>query len=175
MSFPRALIPYMTRQTRASRLFLIAMGLFCLSGVATYLSFFYFRASERWVSHTQEVRAAVGDFEAAVNAAARARMGYLLSSSDSDVEAYRKAVEVIAPELKRLSTLTQDNPLQVGNVAQLTSMTASRLQTWDQAVALKQQGKAVDTTAILRQNLRLTEQSAELTEAIREEESQLLE
>jgi len=64
-----------SQKAKARTVFLAALGLLCLCAVGTYFSFSYFKESEAWVAHTQEVRGVVGDLEAALNNSARARIG----------------------------------------------------------------------------------------------------
>src|ERR671924_207369 len=110
--------------------FLAALGLLCLCAVGTYFSFSYFKDSASWVAHTQEVRAVVGDFEAALNRAARARMAYLISGEESDLSEYQTAGSEISKPMRRLRELTKDNPIQVDNCARLASETTARVQAW---------------------------------------------
>jgi len=164
----------MMQQARANRVFQFAIALLCVSGVATYLSFFYSRIGERWVTHTQEVRATVGDLEATVNEAGRARMGYLMSGVDSELGDYRSAVSRIPAVLLHLRELTQDNPAQVDNCARLDSLTTGRINTWQEEIRQRQAGAAIDYSAILAQNVPLASQYAAATGAVRAEESRLL-
>ena len=53
----------MTSRTRAKRAFVSAIVLLGICGIATYLSFSYLRASERWIAHSQKFGAAIGDVE----------------------------------------------------------------------------------------------------------------
>src|SRR4051794_3526263 len=117
----------MTSRTRAKRAFVSAIILLCICGIATYLSFSYLRGSERGVTHSQEVRAAVGDVESSVSIAARARMSYLIAGSDAELTAYRSAVSRIPGELTRLRILVRDNKLQLENFNQLETVTNARL------------------------------------------------
>ena len=125
--------------------FLPAIALLCVCGVATYLSFAYFAKSERWVSHTQEVRAAVGELEAKLNAAGRARTTYLLSGDEADLSEYRAAAPQVIERLQQLKKLAGDNAVQVENCAQLESTISTRLQAWEDSIAQKQQNKPVTT------------------------------
>src|ERR1051326_408682 len=92
----------MTSRTRANRAFVSAIILLGICGIATYISFSSLRASERWVSHSQEVRAAIGDVESSISSAARARMGYLTTGSDAELTAYRTGIARIPTEIGRL-------------------------------------------------------------------------
>src|SRR5258705_13370502 len=99
----------MTQQAKMRALFLSVIALLLLCATTTYLSFFYFRDGERWVTHTQEVRAAVGDTEAALAGAARARMNFLMSGSRDDLREFRTASSNSLDELKKFQDLTKDN------------------------------------------------------------------
>src|SRR5262249_13358170 len=103
----------MTPRKKASRVFLSAIGLLGVGAIATYVAFSYFIASERWVNHSQEVRAAVGEVEYSINSAARARMAFLTSNDGADLAAYREAVGRIPVETDHLQSLVTDNPGQV--------------------------------------------------------------
>jgi signal transduction histidine kinase len=151
------------------------MALLCVSAIASYVSFSYFRVGEQWVSHTQEVRAAVGDLEYAVNAAARARVGYLMSGAESDLAEFNAAVARIPAKLLHLRELTNDNPLQINNCAQLESLLATREQAWNDDIQRRQAGTTINLSDMLQQNVRLTADFAAGTEAIRSEEHRLLE
>ena len=163
----------MTR-IRASAVFVFAIVLLCVGAASTYLSFSFFRSSEHWISHTQEVRAAVGDFEAGLNRAARARMGFLTTGDDSQLNEYRAAAAGIPPLMRNLRQLAADNPFQLKNIVQLEFLTQTRLQQWDEVVALKQQGRPVDFADVVQSSMRISSDSAAVTESIRAEENRLL-
>jgi len=164
----------MTPRTRANRAFVSAIILLGICGIATYVSFSSMRASERWVAHSQEVRAAVGDLESSMSSAARARMSYLMSGSDAELTAYRAGIARIPTEITRLRWLVRDNKIQKDNCDQLEAVTKARLKEWETAVADKSQGKVVDVPQLLGQSLNLSSQSAAVGEAIRSEELKLL-
>ena len=164
----------MTSRTRANRAFVSAIILLGICGIATYISFSSLRASERWVSHSQEVRAAIGDVESSISSAARARMGYLTTGSDAELTAYRTGIARIPTEIGRLRWLVRDNRTQKDNCNQLETITNARLKEWEVAVADKSQGKQVDIAELLQQSLNLSSQSAAVGEAIRSEELKVL-
>ena len=164
----------MTPRTRANRAFVSAITLLCICAVATYISFNYLRASERWVTHSQEVRGAIGDVESSVSFAARGRMSYLISGSPADLTAYRNAVARIPKEIQALRALTRDNKVQQENLAELENITNARLKDWDIAVEAKSQGNVVDLADVMQQSLNLSSQSAVVGEAIRSQEMTLL-
>ena len=164
----------MTSRTRAKRAFVSAIILLCICGIASYLSFSYLRASERWVAHTQEVRGAIGDVESTISFTARARMSYLMSGSPADLTAYRNSVARVPGEISKLHSLTRDNKVQQENCDQLETVTNARLKDWDLAVAAKSEGKEVNLADVLQQSISLSSQGAVAGEAIRSEELRLL-
>src|SRR5919198_2062425 len=85
-----------SHKAKARTVFLAALGLLCLCAVGTYFSFSYFKDSAASVAHTQEVRAVLGDFEAALNRGARARMAYLISGEESDLSEYQTAASQLS-------------------------------------------------------------------------------
>lgn len=134
----------MTVSVKSKAVFLSAILLLCLCAAASYLSFYYFRASERWVSHTQEVRAATGDVEQAVNDASRERLNYLLRGDESALGRYRAAVAEANERMQVLQNLVRDNSVQSANASQLAQVTHDRLQTWEEALA-KNSGEKLST------------------------------
>jgi PAS domain S-box-containing protein len=164
----------MTPRTKARAVFLSALALLCLCGVAVYLSFVDFRESEHWVSHTQEVRAVLGDLEATVNAASRARMRYLISGDLSELAAYRAASRRVQTQMLTLQQLTRDNSVQIENCKRFETITNSRLQAWEELIVEKQQGASIEIPVVVQQNLDFATQGAAVAEQIRAEEVRLL-
>jgi len=142
--------------------------------VATYFSFSYLKKSDAWLVHTQEVRAAVGELEAALNHGARLRMSYLTTGDEADLAEFRTVVVQIQQQMKQLSELSKDNSVQVEHCKQLKALIADRIQAWEVSVAQKQEGKAVGLKALLRQSISQATLSAAATESIRAEEARLL-
>jgi PAS domain S-box-containing protein len=164
----------MTARARARAVFLAAIGLLFISGIATYLSFAYLSESQRWVTHTQEVRAALGDLESTLTATTRSRTSYLLSGEETDLKDYRQHVQTILQMAHRLCDLARDNPVQVQNCAELQTLTDKRIRAWEQSVIERERGKPLDYRALMRQYVELGEQYGNATSAIRSEEGRLL-
>lgn len=158
----------------AKAIFLSAIALLCSCAVATYFSFSYLKKSDAWLVHTQEVRAAVGELEAALNHGARLRMSYLTTGDEADLAEFRTVVVQIQQQMKQLSELSKDNSVQVEHCKQLKALIADRIQAWEVSVAQKQEGKAVGLKALLRQSISQATLSAAATESIRAEEARLL-
>ena len=164
----------MTQQEKMRALFLSVVALFGLCALTTYLSFLDFRAGERWVSHTQEVRSAVGDVEAAMNAAARSRVTYLMTGNQNDLNEYKAATLRTLQECEKLQRLTKDNPVQQAKSAQLQAAIKERQRVAEEAISAKQQGRTVDIAQVLPQNVALAAKTAAVADDVREEESRLL-
>jgi len=163
-----------TAVTRANRTFLWTIGMLVVSSVAIYLSFSYFRASEKWVAHTLEVRAALGDLESALGSAGRARVAFIISGSPDDLNAYRASRSQIMARLQHLHLLVQDNPVQVANWVRMEALTHTRLQAWESAIQEREDGKPVDYARLMQENVHFASDSAAITGSIREEEEHLL-
>jgi len=164
----------MTPPAKARPIFLSAIIFLCLFVAATFLSFYYFRRSERWVSHTQEVRAVVGELDSTLNYAARARMNYILSGNSDDLKDFRATLALLPQRLAYLRQLTNDNALQHQRADQVEAIVQKRLQIWDDAISERQQGHTVDPAVLLTQNLQLSRQTAEAIDELRTEEGNLL-
>jgi PAS domain S-box-containing protein len=164
----------MASNIRARLIFLSAIAFLLLCGVGTFLSFIYFQRSEGGVTHTQEVRAAVGDFEAALNDTARVRTTYLITGDQLMLDAYNNGVRQLPTRLQHLRELTKDNPNQAKNCDRLASATKVRVEAWDTSILAKQRGEKLDLSVLTRTNLDLAANSASAAAAIREQEDQLL-
>jgi PAS domain S-box-containing protein len=163
----------MSQPAKARALFILAIALLGFCGFVTYLSFSYFRASERWVTHAQEIRALLGDLEATINDASRLRMSYVLSGDDSNLTQYQASVARVHERMQKLRALTGDNPAQRENCDRLESVTKARLETWQDSIAGKQR-QSLDLPGLLRQNLDSGTAGATAAEAIRVEETRIL-
>jgi len=164
----------MTQQAKKRVLFLSVIALLCVCAVTTYISFLFFGRGERSVSHTQEVRATLGDVEATLNRAARARINYLISGNPNELREYQNASSQVMDGMQTLQSLTRDNPVQHANCDRLESTTRERLKIWEEAVSAKQQGMTTDLAQTIAQNTDIAARSAAVAADIRAEEAQLL-
>jgi PAS domain S-box-containing protein len=164
----------MTLRAKARKVFVSAIALLGICAVATFFSFIYFRTGERLVSHTQEVRAVLGDMEATVSSAARAITGYLLSGDPRDADEYRTIQSHVLERMEDLQRLTADNPVQHKNCEELESLIRERLRNWDQQNAQKREGQAIDLSGIIARNVDLAQRSAAVANRIRTVEANLL-
>ncbi len=129
----------MSPRKKAQAAFASAVLLLVLSGLAAYVTIHRLLDSEKWVIHTLEVQAALGDVDSTFVQAARARSGYVISGADD----YRLQFEGVIPEISRkfesLHALTTDNSSQQKLCAQLKDILDSRVVQLQKSVALKEQ------------------------------------
>ena len=116
----------------------------------------------------------MGDVEAAMNAAARSRMIYLLTGNQNDLNEYKVATVRTLQECEKLQRLTKDNPVQEARTAQLQAAIEERQRVAEEAIVGKQQGHSVDLAQLLPQNVALAAKTAAVAEEVREEENRLL-
>ncbi|MGB7943777.1 MAG: CHASE3 domain-containing protein, partial [Terriglobales bacterium] len=102
----------MSPRKKAQAAFASALALLFLSGVATYFATTRLLESEKWVIHTHEVRAAIGDVDSALSRVGRARSGYVNSGTGDFLNQFEAAASEMPPSLQHLRELTQDNPKQ---------------------------------------------------------------
>ncbi len=117
----------MSPRKKAQAAFASALALLFLSGVATYFATTRLLESEKWVIHTHEVRAAIGDVDSALSRVGRARSGYVNSGTGDFLNQFEAAASEMPPSLQHLRVLTQDNPKQQFFCSRLEDATARRI------------------------------------------------
>jgi methyl-accepting chemotaxis protein len=166
----------MPPRKKAQAVFASAVILLCLSGLATYLTIVRLLESEKWVVHTHEVQAALGDVDSAVLNAGRACSGYVITGSTDFLSNFEIAAPRIYQSLLRLRELTKDNPQQRDLCTRLQEMTTRRVALFQQSIELKktapqdQQGQA----DISRRGLSIVSEIASTIQQMKDEEQSLL-
>src|SRR5215467_506545 len=117
----------MSPRKKAQTAFIAAGILLLLSGFATYLSITRLQQSTHLVIHTHQVKSALGDIDAAVLRAGRARLGYRTIGSEEYRQQFDMAVRDIPVALQHLCDLTRDNTTQRDLCARLTQITNRRM------------------------------------------------
>ena len=166
--------PQMITPAQAKPVFVSAIALLCLCAVASYMSFVYFRASERWVAHTQDVRVTTGEVDAAIGNAGRERMTYMLTGNPEALVRYQAETNHIRDRITVLKTMVSDNPQQSANVSELEQAVQVRLQVWEDSIARKQAGATIDPVQVMTQNFDLSRRCAEASARVQAEEGKLL-
>jgi signal transduction histidine kinase len=161
---------------KAQLTFASAVILLALSGLATYLTITRLLESEKWVIHTHEVQAALGDVDSAVLNAGRACSGYVITGSADFLSSFEAAAPTIDQTLQRLRRLTRDNPQQQELCSRLEEITARRVVLFREAIDLRtaapqdQVGQAV----ISRRGLPVVSEIAFTMQQMRDGEQRLL-
>jgi signal transduction histidine kinase len=127
----------MSPRKKAQAAFASAVLLLFLSGLAAYISINHLLKSEKWVIHTMEVQAAIGEIDSAYVRAGRARNGYVISGNGEFLRQFEEAAPEIAGKFQRLRDLTADNPRQQELNRQLDDVTSRRVGLLRQSIQLK--------------------------------------
>src|ERR1700731_3422658 len=99
----------MAPRKKAQVAFASAVAMLCLSGLATYVTIVRLMQSEKWVVHTYEVQAALGNVDSAVLNAERACSGYVVTGSGDFLSNFEATIPIIFLNLEHLRELTKDN------------------------------------------------------------------
>src|ERR1700722_10235476 len=127
----------MPPRTKAQVAFASAVVLLCLSGLAAYLTIVRLMESEKWVVHTYEVQAALGNVDSAVADAGRARSGYVITGGADILSDFESAAPQIHRALQHLRELTEDNAQQQKLCERLEQLTARSVALFRQSIELK--------------------------------------
>jgi signal transduction histidine kinase len=128
----------MPQRKKAQVAFASAVVLLFLSGLATYLTIIRLLESEKWVVHTLEVQAALGNIDSAVLSAGRACSGYVITGSPDFLSNFEVAAPRVDQALRSLRELTKDNPQQQELGLRLEDLTARRIALLRESIARKQ-------------------------------------
>lgn len=148
----------------------------CLSGLATYITIVRLMQSEKWVVHTHEVQAALGNVDASILNAERASSGYVITGSSDFLNHFEAAAPNVYQALQQLRELTKDNSQQQELSTRLEETTARRLALFRDSIELKKslpQNQAGQAD-ISRRSLPLASEIASTVEQMRAEEERLL-
>jgi signal transduction histidine kinase len=164
----------MSQRKKAQTAFASALMLLFLSGLATYFATARLLESEKWVIHTHEVRAAIGDIDSAVLRAERARSGYVISGTDDFLSQFEAAASEIPLSLQHLRELTQDNPKQQELCSRLEDAAADRIALLRESIQLQNGGNHGQAN-LARQAVPISSGITSIMQQMREEEQHLLE
>ncbi len=166
----------MSPRKKAQVAFTSALILLFLSGLAVYVSMLQLLKSERWVSHTREVQADIGEVESAAAHFGRSRMDYVATGNDLALKDFETAIAETDQELKDLKQASADNPGQQALCDALRTVTEQRIAIARQAVELKKSDPS-NTQAqdrLTRESIPLLNQTTSITRQLRSEEERLL-
>src|SRR5262249_6785835 len=156
--------------------FFIAICLLLVCAILVYSTVVNLAESERLVTHTHQVRELLGETESVIASAARARLSYVFSSDDQALAQYQRSVAHIPEVLSQLRHSTADNPNQQRHCGQLEALVSDRIHLWEKSVALKRSGLPASPgqPEMTRQSVAVADEIVAVTDAMRTEESKLL-
>jgi signal transduction histidine kinase len=168
--------PIMPGRKRAQLAFGSAVILLFLSGVATYLTIDRLLESEKWVVHTYEVQAALGNIDSAQLNAGRARSGYVITGSPDFLSNFEDAVPALYQALQHLRELTRDNPTQQQVCERLEASAGRRMALFRESIELKKSAPqdAQGQADISRRALPIASEINSTMQQMRDEERKLL-
>jgi signal transduction histidine kinase len=166
----------MSPRKNAQVAFASAMAVLLLSAVAAYVTIGRLEESQKWVAHTYQVQAGLGDVDAAVSKAARARNGYLNTANDALLGSFEPAIPEVRQKLDAVRELTEDNPTQQRFCTDLDTLTMQRISLFREAIALKKSApqSAAGQSDIAARDLAVAFQRASVMQQMRDEEDRLL-
>jgi signal transduction histidine kinase len=166
----------MPPRKRAQVTFASAVVLLFLSGLATYLTIVRLLESQKWVVHSHEVQAALGNVDSMALDAGRARSGYALTGNADFLGKFETAVLNIGQALQHLRDLTKDNPAQQNLCTRLEALTARRVALLRESIELKKSAPQDDQgqAEVSRRGLPIAADITVTMQQMREEEQGLL-
>ena len=154
----------------------IALGLLAVCALLVHSTVVGFKESENQVQHTQEVQVLLGDTEAVIASAARARLTYVFSGDNDALTQYQQAAAVIPAKLAELRHSAHDDSAQQKLCDQLERLVGDRMALWEKSVALKQSGASVPPGQpdLTRQSVAFADEIITVTEQMRAAEFKVL-
>jgi PAS domain S-box-containing protein len=101
------------------------------------------------LAHTREVLFQLEQAESAVKDAESGQRGYLFTGDSAYLAPYNRATHEIGPRIDSLATLTGDNPVQQGHIADLRSVAQDKHNELAQTIALYRSGNVEQARALV--------------------------
>ena len=157
--------------------FTSAVAVLLLSAVAAYVTIGQLGNSQRWVVHTYQVQSVLGEIDAVLANAARARNSYIASANDSAQAAFAAAIPPVQEKLAEVRKLTEDNARQQQLCSQLEALTMQRISLFRQQMELRRTkpGDSAGQNDLVGKDLPLSFERASVVQEMRDEEQRLLE
>ncbi|BBP04997.1 hypothetical protein TPL01_19290 [Sulfuriferula plumbiphila] len=129
--------------------FIIAFVLLIAGGGYTYRTSAEYVNSAKWVTHTQHVRAELGQLFSAILDVESTQRSYLLTGKHSQKADYARSISEVNIHKQKLARLIDDNPEQMKNITDLGLLIVHRLNNLAQEVTVfEHQGNAAERVAI---------------------------
>ena len=166
----------MSSRKKARLAFVSALILLVVCAVSASVTVVRFLHADRWVTHSYDVRLALGDLQSALANAARARTGFLNSGDPSDLASYSASKTKAHEMLVQIRDLTKDNPIQQALCIQLDDNVLRRLELLDTSIELRRSGPLDEATQLRlsRENIAAATDFMDVTQKMDDEEEKLL-
>jgi signal transduction histidine kinase len=140
------------RRRAITQIALLAASFLVLAAISAASVVFVNRAREAsgLVTHTVEVENQINTVLLELRRAESSARGYLLTSQDSFLADYDKAIANVRPDFERLATITSDNPAQIASVAKFRPALEARLAELDTAIGFVKRDDIAGGVAMLR-------------------------
>jgi signal transduction histidine kinase len=165
----------MWRHLKSRVVFLFAIILLILSGIATGVTVYRLYESERWVRHTFEVEVAVGAIESSLSKAGRSRSAFVNGDAHALLE-FDDARNAVFSSLSRVRSLTADNQEQQDRCDRLQAVIEGRLGVLEKFIELAKShsSDAQIQQALTAELLNWAFQTAAISDEMRQAEEILL-
>jgi signal transduction histidine kinase len=166
----------MSSRKKARLAFVSALILLVACAVSASVTVVRFLHADKWVTHSYDVRLALGDLQSALANAARARTGFLNSGDPSDLASYSGSKTKAHEMLVQIRDLTKDNPIQQALCIQLEDNVLRRLELLDTSIELRRSGPLDEATQLRlsRENIAAATDFMDVTQKMDDEEEKLL-
>lgn len=144
---------------------------------ACFLSLVHLRASDNWVSQSQDVLLELERMMGTLTGAETNQRAYIITGSDDYLPSYRDALDTIDSHVQHIGSLTRHNTKQQDPVAYLVAQVEQRLDEMDHAIMTRRTKglpEAKSVVAINRQNGTM-DAIRDVAGQIREEQTTVLE
>jgi signal transduction histidine kinase len=166
----------MSPRKNAQVAFISAVAVLLLSAVAAYLTIGHLENSQGWVVHSYQVQGVLGELDAALAKAARARNSYIASANESAQDVFTAAVPPVQEKLAEVRKLTEDNARQQQLCSQLEALTMRRIGLFREQMELRRTnpGNSAGQNDLVAKDLPLSVERASIVQEMRDEEQRLL-
>jgi signal transduction histidine kinase len=166
----------MSSRKKARLAFVSALILLVVCAVSASVTVVRFLHADKWVTHSYDVRLALGDLQSALANAARARTGFLNSGDPSDLASYSGSKTKAHEMLVQIRDLTKDNPIQQALCIQLEDNVLRRLELLDTSIELRRSGPLDEATQLRlsSENIAAATDFMDVTQKMDDEEEKLL-
>jgi PAS domain S-box-containing protein len=122
--------------------FVLLLILLITNALVTHRQLAVMITHQRDVEHTQQVLIAVNQTQSLIEDAETGQRGYLYTAEPKYLAPYNLAVAQLGPQLQVLEQLTNDNPTEHSEVAQLRTLIQAKLAELSQTILLYQSGQS---------------------------------